>query len=88
MRLLLTVLLPLLAPTLIYLAWVAVRVRNGAPPPVRRPWLWLAVGGVAFLMLVLAAWALSEGAPPHARYVPAHLEDGRLVPGATIPAEE
>ncbi|MGQ9371868.1 DUF6111 family protein [Azospirillum sp. ST 5-10] len=83
MRLLLTVLLPLLAPTLLYAAWVLLQARRGGPSP-RWPWLWLAGGGVAFLATVLGAWALSEGAPPHARYVPAHLEDGRVVEGVTV----
>jgi Family of unknown function (DUF6111) len=45
--------------------------------------LWLLIA--AFLMvigsfIVLAHWG---GAPPRSTYVPAHIEDGRLVPGQT-----
>ena len=35
---------------------------------------------VAGSFIVLAQWG---GAPPHSTYVPAHIEDGKLVPGQT-----
>ncbi|MDU6494976.1 DUF6111 family protein, partial [Bradyrhizobium sp.] len=40
---------------------------------------------VAALLLVIASLVLLaefSGAPPHSTYVPAHIENGRLVPGA------
>ena len=44
---------------------------------------WLLIA--AFLLVigsfvVLAQWG---GAPPHSTYVPAHIEDGKFVPGQT-----
>jgi hypothetical protein len=41
---------------------------------------------VVSLMLVIGSFLLLaqfSGAPPGSTYVPAHLEDGKLVPGAT-----
>ncbi|MBF0561213.1 MAG: hypothetical protein HQL37_04155 [Alphaproteobacteria bacterium] len=45
------------------------------------PWTWLVVAGVVLMLLSLAALSLWEGAPPHATYIPPHLEDGQVVPG-------
>jgi hypothetical protein len=49
-------------------------------------WSPLALGlltTVALLLLVggLAVWIAYSGAPPDATYVPAHMENGRFVPG-------
>jgi hypothetical protein len=43
---------------------------------------WLTI--VALVLVVLSFFFLAEfsGAPPGSAYVPAHIEDGRLVPGA------
>ncbi len=41
---------------------------------------------IASLVLVIASFLLIaqfSGAPPGSTYVPAHIEDGRLVPGTT-----
>jgi hypothetical protein len=39
---------------------------------------------VALVLVVVSFFFLAEfsGAPPGSAYVPAHIEDGRLVPGA------
>jgi hypothetical protein len=45
--------------------------------------VWLAIAAclsVIVSFLVLAQWG---GAPPGSTYVPAHIEDGRFVPGKT-----
>jgi hypothetical protein len=43
--------------------------------------LWLVVA--SFLMVIVGFILLSEmgGSPPHSTYTPAHIEDGKLVPG-------
>jgi len=44
---------------------------------------WLTVAALALMagsFIVLAQWG---GAPPGSAYVPAHIENGRLVPGTT-----
>ena len=45
---------------------------------------------VAALLIVIAgffALAQWDGAPPGSTYVPAHIENGRLVPGETTPGQ-
>lgn len=91
-RLFFTYVLPLIAPTLVYLAWNWVQLRRSLagkrvePPPTfaDMPWPFLAGAGVSLLVVTLLALALLDGgAPPGATYVPPHLEDGRIVPGQT-----
>jgi hypothetical protein len=43
--------------------------------------MWLTIAALVLLagsFIVLAQWG---GAPPNSSYIPAHIEDGRLVPG-------
>ena len=46
--------------------------------------IWLAI--IAFLLVIgsFIYFANYGGAPPGSRYVPAHMENGKLVPGRTI----
>ncbi|WP_022723809.1 DUF6111 family protein [Rhodopseudomonas sp. B29] len=46
---------------------------------------WLTVVALALVLISLLLLAHFEGAPPGSTYVPAHLENGRLVPGAEQP---
>jgi hypothetical protein len=88
------VLLPLAAPTLIYLAYVLTIERRrvqAAPDAVQpwwvvAPWVPLIGSGVALVAVVLVVWALFGGVAPGGTYVPAHVVDGEVVPGATVPA--
>jgi len=83
-RVVLTVLVPLLLPTAIYLLWAVVTARAKPaaaaaewPGP---PWLWLALTGIALsagALFVLVAF----GGRQTGTYVPPHAEDGRIVPG-------
>jgi hypothetical protein len=45
--------------------------------------LWLLVA--SFLMVIVGFIMLAEvgGVPPHSTYIPAHVEDGKLVPAET-----
>lgn len=94
MRILLTVVLPLVLPTLVYIAYVALvearRVRaaeEGRPAPwwATAPWPWLVGIGVLLLGASLGSMALTGGGRPGEVYVPAHMEDGRLVPPSSKP---
>lgn len=83
LRILIQYLLPLLLPFVAYLlyAWLAGRPRileSG-------PWLSLAVTGLALVVVSLVSWGLLVGSEPGERYVPARMEDGRVVPGMTEP---
>jgi hypothetical protein len=82
LRLFLQYVLPLLLPFLAYVVYARLarktRVLDDAP------WLGLAAAGVALLTVSLVSWGLLTGADPGETYVPARIEDGRLVPGTTV----
>lgn len=91
-RLFFTYLLPLIAPAALYLVWNWIQLRRAiagrrvASPPsfADAPWLVLAGAGVSLLIVVLLGLAFfGGGAPPGTRYVPPHMEDGRVVPAET-----
>jgi hypothetical protein len=44
---------------------------------------WLILAAFALMIASFVVMAQFGGAPPHSTYVPAHMEDGRLVPGTT-----
>lgn len=81
MRQALSVLLPLLAPTLIY---IYLKTRQGTPISIaarNAPWIWLTGGGVLLAAAILATVALTSGEPTDSVYRPARFEDGKVVPG-------
>lgn len=91
-RLFFTFILPLLLPTLGYLAWNWLQLRRtlagkrAEPPPgfADMPWIILAGAGVSLLMVTLLALFLrGDGGSPSQTYVPPHLEDGKVIPGRT-----
>jgi hypothetical protein len=77
----LTELLLLLAPFAAFIAW---RLSLGAGGPSR---LMLIVAACVLALLGgVLVWLSREGAvPPGAAYVPAELQDGRIVPGRAVP---
>lgn len=89
-RELLTLFLPLVLPTVLYLVWLwAVRrSRSSGPVPWRAlPWVWLGVTGVALTALVLFVVTVHLGTRVQGVYVPPHAENGRIVPGHIEPAK-
>ena len=44
---------------------------------------WLVVVALALMIVSFVLMAQFGGAPPYSKYVPAHMENGRLVPGTT-----
>jgi hypothetical protein len=90
---LLTVVLPLMLPTLIYMAYMMIDRRKaaasgGAPVPwwVGAPWAWLITGGVFLAAIVLFILALTGGFDTSSTYHPARLIDGRVIGGETTPS--
>jgi hypothetical protein len=86
MRLLLTVLLPLVTPFIVYAIWVAwMRRREEAGNPVTRMQmnrlLACFVIGAMMAGATLFATAMTGTAPPDSKYVPPTLENGRIIPG-------
>jgi len=93
LRNLLMVVLPLMLPTLIYMAYMMIERRKaaasqGAAVPwwVGAPWTWLVTGGVLLAAIVLFTLALTGGFDKSGTYHPAHLIDGRIVGGETTPS--
>jgi len=87
-RLLLELVLPALIPVLIYLGYLRVEQRRAAargegealPWWAETPWIPLAGAGVLLAAIVLSVVVLRSGDAIHGVYVPAHLENGALVP--------
>jgi hypothetical protein len=82
LRLVVTVLLPLLLPTLLWLGWIFA-VRGAAARGARwheAPWGWLAAGGVLLAGASLYLLQIRDG-ESGGRYVPSQYIDGKLVPG-------
>lgn len=101
-RLVISYVLPLLLPTIIYFFWRSfIQSRSGGrtdgagayPAWWMAPWPWLAVSGVALLAAVLVALAIFSGARPGAEYQPPRLEDGKIrsgefrAPSSSAPAQ-
>jgi hypothetical protein len=89
-RVVLTIVLPLLLPTFLYVLWLVTLGRaelvGPAAPWQRLPWTWLAVAGVGLAALMLAALSVGVGGREEGTYVPPHIEGGRIVPGHIEPA--
>ncbi len=90
-RAFLTIVLPLLLPTALYLLWAFAMRRAEAAGLVEilrgLPWLWLGAAGIALLAGVLMLVALGFGrSADTAHYVPPRTVDGKIVPGHVEPA--
>ena len=88
-RIFLTIILPLLLPTALYLVWAASTgraERAGAAGPWRAlPWTWLLIAGAVLVIVVLVV-VVQFGGVREGSYVPPHLENGEVVPGHVEPA--
>jgi hypothetical protein len=74
-----------LAPFVIYAALLVV-TRNGALQPSAWGARRIAALGIAGFVLMLGSFVIFaqfSGAPPGSTYVPAHIENGKFVPGTT-----
>ena len=79
-RVLVEFVLPLAAPFLLYILWRWLVTRAGGTVA-RIPWLALTLAGVVLAGLTFIGLVLTSGNDPDSVYVPAHMEDGTLVPG-------
>jgi hypothetical protein len=80
-RILLTYVVPLVLPTVLY---VIVRILVQRRTPERwgdMPWLWLGVSGFVLLVLTLGWLALFSGSEPGSAYHPPQVIDGTVRPG-------
>jgi len=87
-REILTLVVPLLLPTVLYLVWLrATRwsEAGGAVVWQRLPWVWLVLTGVGLTALVLIVVTVGFGSTMPGNYVPPRYENGRIVPGHIEP---
>jgi hypothetical protein len=89
-RVLLTIVLPLLLPTALYLVWVTTLrgPRNGTAAWTTWPWIWLAVAGMALLAIVLLVVTVHFGAQQEGVYVPPRWQNDHIVPGHIEPKSD
>ena len=88
LRVFVTMVLPLVLPTALYLGWVWMAqgprhddgVRWGA-----LPWVWLAGAGVLLAAVVLLVVMVGFGTSQPGVYVPPRMESGKIVPGHIEP---
>jgi hypothetical protein len=45
------------------------------------PWNYLLISGLVLVAAILVFWGVTEGAGQQGIYVPAHVENGRVIPG-------
>ena len=88
LREILTLVVPLLLPTALYLVWLRTTHWLETDGPVvwhKLPWVWLAVSGVGLTALVLFVVTVGFGTTARGVYVPPRFEGGRIVPGHIEP---
>ena len=83
-RILVEIVLPFLAPFLLLLGYQLL-VTRGRSFLEDTPWYRLTLAGLALGCVSLAAQAFLGGDPPGGRYIPAQIEQGRIVPGRIEP---
>ena len=88
LRVFLTIVLPLLLPTVLYLLWIGIlgsSQEGGAIPWTAVPWIWLAGTGAVLLAIVLLVVTVHFGSPQDGVYVPPRWEGDRIVPSHIEP---
>ena len=83
LRVLATIVLPLLLPTALYLLWIRVADRSLQGRPVRwaaLPWVWLVGAGTVLLILVMVVVNVHFGTSQPGVYVPPRYERGQILP--------
>jgi hypothetical protein len=76
--------LPFLLPFIAFGIYVLVarwRDAQGKPSWEEAPWAWLAIVGLAFVIVTLVGLALIGDGNIAGTYIPDRFEDGRIVPG-------
>lgn len=89
-RVFVTIILPLLLPTILYVLWV-IAMRRAETAGVAAllqelPWPWLAAAGLLLVAGVLVLVSMYMGSAGRGVYVPPRAVDGRIVPGHIEPA--
>lgn len=85
-RILLTMVVPLILPSLSYLIWRAATGRALVTQGVAAmPWPWLLGIGIVLTAMTLFVVSVRYGNSPNGTYVPPHIVGGAVVPGEVVP---
>jgi hypothetical protein len=91
MRILLTIVLPVALPLLLYIGYVTIlRSRaqaageKASPDWQEGPWLWLLLGGAGLALAILLTLRLTGGVPPGTKLEAPRLIDGRVQPSHVV----
>ncbi len=86
-RVCLTIVLPLLLPTGLYVLWVGASgaAREGGLPWATMPWVWLASAGAMLLAVVLFVVTVGFGARQEGVYIAPRWQSGHIIPGHVEP---
>ena len=90
-RILLTYILPLILPAVLYVLWVSVSRKFGSSPERQLrdgPWFWIIIMGFALMSGALVTWGVTDGEAPGGKYEAPRFEDGRVVPGQVTPKDQ
>ena len=88
LRVILTIVVPLILPTAVYVLWMRTVHWDGPGAAVRwraLPWIWLVGAGAVLLALVLFVVTVHFGTSQPGIYIPPRYEGGRLVPSHIEP---
>jgi Family of unknown function (DUF6111) len=88
LRIFFEILLPLVLPTALYVAWVSIVQSPSQAARLRwaaLPWAWLAGAGALLLVLMLVVVITGFGTSQPGVYVPPHWQNGRIIPGHVEP---
>lgn len=77
-RVFLTIVVPLLLPTVLYVLWRGMAGKQINIPSV---WLWLTLAGLVLASLTLVFLSVDFGEPRNGQYVPPHINGDAVVPG-------
>ncbi|MCF4165017.1 DUF6111 family protein [Zavarzinia compransoris] len=82
-RIILLYVLAMVLPYVAFKLWIRFERWRLRQPPEKRPvpWIPIVAVGTFLVILVTLGEAFLGGDPAGGRYVPARLEDGRLIPG-------
>ncbi len=79
-RTLITILVPLLAPFVLYAVYARLTRRANPEAVLQTPWYWLVAVGLGLTITTLIVTATLTGSDPSGTYIPPRMEDGRIVP--------
>lgn len=84
-RIVLTIVVPLILPSILYFLWFRATGRVAANGIAALPWPWLVASGVVLTALTLVVVSVHFGNSPDGSYVPPRIEGGQVVPGHVVP---